>query len=251
MKKKLITALVLTASAILLVCASVLGTLAFLASSSAVSNTFTVGAVGIQMFESKTDEDGNYVDNNNNVIGTSYTVNGLKTSDGNSYKLVPGKNYVKDLTIYVNADSVSSYLFVKVKNGISTIEKQNDPDNPTIEEQMITNGWQPIKKNDYGEILYIYVGAGNATKTLMTGAVQTLAINGSTSPIAVFEDFTVDNNATVADYAGAKVTLTAFAIQVEGFAAPKDGLEGYQNAWNAIVGRFPYESGSVYTVPNN
>ena len=251
MKKKLITALILTASAILLVCASVLGTLAFLASSFAVSNTFTYGDVGIQMFESKTDENGNYVDNNNNVIGASYTVNGLKTSDGNSYKLVPGKSYVKDPTIYVKEGSVPSYLFVKIKNGISTIEKA-DTDHPTIKDQMIALGWQEIKSNASGEVLYIYVGKDNATNSPMTGAVAAKPVGSTTAEkYDLFSSFTVAENAVVADFAGAKVTLTAFAIQTEGFTEEKDGLQGYQRAWNAIVGRFPFESGTVYTATNN
>ena len=241
MKKKLITALILTASAILLVCASVLGTLAFLASSFAVSNTFTYGDVGIQMFESKTDEDGK-------IIETDLT---KKTSDGNSYKLVPGKNYVKDPTIYVNAGSVPSYLFVKVKNGISTIEKA-DTDHPTIKDQMIALGWQEIKSNASGEVLYIYVGKGNATGSPVTGAVAAEPVGSSAAEqYNLFSSFTVAENAAVADFAGAKVTLTAFAIQTEGFTEEKDGLQGYQRAWNAIVGRFPFESGTVYTATNN
>ena len=243
MKKKLITALILTASAILLVCASVLGTLAFLASSSAVSNTFTYGDVGIQMFESKTDENGADLDGNNE--------NSMKTSDGNSYKLVPGKSYVKDPTIYVKEGSVPSYLFVKIKNGISTIEK-TDTDHPTIKDQMIALGWQEIKSNASGEVLYIYVGKDNATNSPMTGAVAAKPVGSSTAEkYDLFSSFTVAENAVVADFAGAKVTLTAFAIQTEGFTEEKDGLQGYQRAWNAIVGRFPFESGTVYTATNN
>ena len=243
MKKKLITALILTASAILLVCASVLGTLAFLASSSAVSNTFTYGDVGIQMFESKTDENGADLDGNNE--------NSMKTSDGNSYKLVPGKSYVKDPTIYVKEGSVPSYLFVKIKNGISTIEKA-DTDHPTIKDQMIALGWQEIKSNASGEVLYIYVGKDNATNSPMTGAVAAKPVGSSTAEkYDLFSSFTVAENAVVADFAGAKVTLTAFAIQTEGFTEEKDGLQGYQRAWNAIVGRFPFESGTVYTATNN
>ena len=55
MKKKLITAALLTVAAITLVVATVFTTLAFLADSSAVSNTFTVGNVGIDMKESPVD----------------------------------------------------------------------------------------------------------------------------------------------------------------------------------------------------
>jgi len=236
MKKKLITAAILLVSAALLVAASILGTLSFLASSSAVSNTFTYGDVGIHMLESKVDENGNDLDGIDN-----------RTVDGNSYKLIPNKTYVKDPAIFVKADSVASYLFVKVKNGISTIEKT---DGTTMKDQMIANGWQVVKANDAGEQLYLYVGIGNATDAIPTDPSTVLVdpVGGSVSEeiVPIFSNFTVSENAAVADYAGAKVTLTAFAIQTEGFEGTVDGLVGYQRAWNAIVGRFPFESGTVF-----
>ncbi len=232
MKKKIFKALILMGAAVLLVVATVFTTIAFLASSTAVSNTFTVGKVGISMYESKVDSDGQDAD------GAS------KTSDGNSYELVPGKTYCKDPTIFVDVDSVNSYLFVKVKNGISTIEKQGDANNPTIAEQMTANGWQQVKSNDAGEILYIYVGVGNVTDSVET--VAPIAISGlQGEEYDIFDTFTVDESAVVADYAGAKVTLTAFAIQTTGFT-DKDGLKAYQHAWNAIVDRFPFESGTHF-----
>lgn len=235
MKKKLITAGVLLLSASLLVAASILGTLAFLASSSAVSNTFTYGEVGIRMMESKVDEDGKDADGDD------------RTVDGNSYKLIPNKTYTKDPAITVNKGSVPSYLFVKVKNGISTIEAENGN---TMKDQMIANGWQAVKSNDAGEVLYLYVGAGNASADIVTDPATVNATHVGKSDadevIEIFKQFTVSEGAPVADYAGAKVTLTAFAIQTEGFTAAADGLVGYQLAWNAIVGRFPFESGTQF-----
>ena len=234
MKKKLITAGVLLLSASLLVAASILGTLAFLASSSAVSNTFTYGEVGIRMLESKVDEDGKDADDD-------------RTVDGNSYKLIPNKTYTKDPAITVTKGSVPSYLFVKVKNGISTIEKA---DGNTMKDQMIVNGWQAVKSNDAGEVLYLYVGAGNASADIVTDPATVNADPvgkaDADEVIEIFKQLTVSEGAPVADYAGAKVTLTAFAIQTEGFTETTDGLVGYQLAWNAIVGRFPFESGTQF-----
>ncbi len=237
MKKKLLTATALVLSAVLLVAAGVLGTLAFFAASSAVSNTFTVGDVKIQMLESKTDENGVDLDGAD-----------TRTVDGNSYRLVPTKTYVKDPAIYVEPLSEPSYLFVKVKNGISTIEK---PDN-TMKDQMIANGWQLVKNNLSGEELYLYLGkdelgVSKATDSLATGALDVKFVGSAQKEtVELFNTFTVDTNADVTDYAGAKVTLTAFAIQKAGFD-DANGLTGYQNAWNAIVGRFPFESGTVFT----
>ena len=66
MKKKFITAAILSLSALLLVAASVLGTFAFFAASTAVSNTFTVGSVKINMLESAVNPDGTDADGADN-----------------------------------------------------------------------------------------------------------------------------------------------------------------------------------------
>lgn len=230
--KKPIMILTLVLSAILLVVASVLGTMAFLASSTAVSNTFTYGNVGIEMFESEIDENGEDNDGAD------------RTSDGNSYKLIPNKTYVKDPAITVKAGSVESYLFVKVKNGIKTIEAANGN---TMAEQMVDYGWQAVKANDAGEVLYLYVGRGNADATVKTGAVTAQPVGSDSQELyEIFDTFTISETAKVEDFAGAKVTLTAFAIQTESFEEKVGGLEGYQRAWNAIVDRFPFESGTQY-----
>lgn len=243
MKKKLLTSAILVLSAVLLVAASVLGTFAFLASSTAVSNTFTVGDVAIEMRESAVDADGKDIDNEGSAEN-------LRTSDGNSYELIPGKTYCKDPAIYVKEGSTPSYLFVKVRNGISTIEKDNE-DNPTMKEQMVANGWQTIKSNSYGDELFIYVGKGNAQFDPKDAKDVVPAIIGTTKAEEVYEifnKFSVKELESLTDYAGAKVTLTGFAVQEDTFEgySEKEGLYGYQRAWNAIVGRFPYESGTVF-----
>jgi hypothetical protein len=117
---------------------------------------------------------------------------------------------------------------------------------------MVANGWQAVKSNASGEVLYLYVGTGAKTEEISGAVTAKYVGNDKTAEVyELFDEFTVAENALVADYSGAKVTLTAFAIQTEGFTEPKDGLEGYQRAWNAIVGRFPYESGTVYTAATN
>lgn len=249
MKKKLLTAAILTLSAVLLVAASVLGTYALLASSSAVSNTFTVGNVGIQMFESKIGADGITDDDGDD-----------RTAEGNTYKLIPGATYKKDPAIFVNAGSVESYLFVKVKNGISTIEKQGDPTHPTMKEQMVNYGWQLIKEFTNGDELFVYVGAGNAENLEIANVKpeevipMTVGNNTVKTTYPVFDGFTVNDShsaETLGIYGGAKVTVTAFAIQTstikidaEGTLGT-DGFYGYQRAWNKVVETFPFEN----TVP--
>ena len=60
--------------------------------------------------------------------------------------------------------------------------------------------------------------------------------------IDVFEYFVVDEHADeqISLYGGAKVTLTAFAIQ----ATFDNTTVGIEQAWNAIVATYPYEDGN-------
>lgn len=257
MKKKLITALVLTASAILLVCASVLGTMAFLMSSFVVTNTFTIGEVGIEMYESRTNQDGEYIDADGNVIDQPYEVNDKKTADANTYRLVPGKTYIKDPTIYVKAGSVPSFLFVKIKNDITDIEcvcnTAGHEDHLTIAAQLQLNGWQVVKENpENKEKLYLYVGKtedeSNATASIPTNfesakAIVPKFVGGNTAEeYDVFNNFTIDvkTEDKIPNYGPAKIILTAFAIQASEFKEANDEFAGYQIAWNAIIDKSSY-----------
>lgn len=183
--------LILAACAIMLVCVTIAGTLAYLTANDSVTNTFTVGNVSITLDEAKVNEDGEAVAPEQRV-------------DANTYKLLPGKTYTKDPTIHVQADSEDCYVFVKVENGLSAIEGGT-----TIAQQMLTNGW-------------IVIDEGNG-------------IYGRTNPVSedtnvvVFNNFTISGNtnaSTLAEYANAKIKVTAYAIQAEGF-------DSAQAAWTA------------------
>lgn len=89
-------ALLLTLCAVLLVAASVLGTMAYLTSTAKVENTFTIGKVEITLDETDvTDPTGPRV-------------------KANSYKLMPGNTYTKDPTVTVLKGSEDSYVRMKV-----------------------------------------------------------------------------------------------------------------------------------------
>ena len=94
-------ALLLTLCAVLLVAASVLGTMAYLTSTDTVTNTFTVGKVEIKLDEAKVTADG-------------IPVEGAARVTENSYKLMPGNTYTKDPTVTVKAGSEESYVRMKV-----------------------------------------------------------------------------------------------------------------------------------------
>lgn len=105
-------ALLLTLCAVLLVAASVLGTMAYLTSTDTVTNTFTVGKVEITLDE------------------TDVTNPNGPRVKANSYKLMPGTTYTKDPTVTVKAGSEESYVRMKVtfNNATKIIALCTDPE---------------------------------------------------------------------------------------------------------------------------
>lgn len=110
-------ALLLTLCAVLLVAASVLGTMAYLTSTAKVENTFTIGKVEIKLDEAKVNADG-------------IPVEGADRVTANSYKLMPGNTYTKDPTVTVKAGSEESYVRMKVtfNNAKEIIALCTDPE---------------------------------------------------------------------------------------------------------------------------
>lgn len=110
-------ALLLTLCAVLLVAASVMGTMAYLTSTDKVENTFTVGNVKITLDEAKVNTDGT-------------PVTPAERVKANEYKLLPGHTYTKDPTVTVKAGSESSYIRMKVtfNNAADIIAMCTDPE---------------------------------------------------------------------------------------------------------------------------
>lgn len=110
-------ALLLTLCAVLLIAASVLGTMAYLTSSAEVKNTFTVGKVEIKLDEAKVNADG-------------IPEEGAARVQANSYKLMPGTTYTKDPTVTVLKGSEESYVRMKVtfNNATEIIALCTDPE---------------------------------------------------------------------------------------------------------------------------
>lgn len=190
--KKRTKALLLVLCAIMLVTASIMGTVAYLTSTTeTVSNTFSVGQVNITLSETKVD-----------VYGAALTGDDAgTTSQGQAYKMLPGHEYVKDPTITVTTGSEPCWLFVKVENGISAYEATTN----TIVSQLTANGWTLVngQTNVYWHTV---VDAREAAQT-----------------VKVFEKFVIADNAE--DVSGwssvtsenTKVSVTAYAIQSDGF----------------------------------
>ncbi len=204
------------ACAVLLVTASVMGTLAWLTSTGTVTNTFTVGQVKITLDEAKVNEYGVKLNDKDEVATESDTL--ASRVNGNEYKLIPGHTYVKDPIIHVSADSENCYLFVKIENGLAAIL-----DTKTIEEQMKDKGWKPLNENDNPGVYY-YAGT-EATD------MKSVAKNANISVFEYFKLKGADVTATTLESYGQStpITVTAYAIQADGFAA-----DAPQAAWSAL-----------------
>lgn len=196
--KKANKVLLLALCAVLLVGATIAGTLAFLTDTDEVKNTFTVGKIAITLDETDVDEYGNAIENAEPV-------------KGNQYNLVPGKTYTKDPEIHVEANSENSYLFVKIT---STIDNYIDVDN--IEKQLADSGWEAL--------------AG------VSGVwYQSYTKTDSVKDVKVFDTFTVLGEAnnvsgwTDIKPADSKIEVVAYAVQSETFTSA-------EAAWNATFG---------------
>lgn len=209
-KTKVVLALV---CAVLLVGASVMGTLAYLTSTATVTNTFTVGNVKLGnkneagLDEALVNENGQPIDNatDKNVVDKDQA----PRVTANTYKLQPGHTYTKDPTIHVADDSDDCYLFVKVENGIAAIEAKTESGVYTnIADQMAAKGWKALG-NSYADI-YVYVGTED-------GASDPLAV-GADEDVVVFEQFKVgDDVEDVSGYSDKQIVVTAYGVQIDGF----------------------------------
>ena len=223
--KKLLIALCAVVSVAVIVATSVLATVAYLTSSAVVSNTFTIGKVGITLDEAKVDTDGKIID-------------GAERVKENVYNLVPNASYSKDPTVHVNPGSENSYLFVLIRNDIEAIADTSDPANkPTIAQQLERNGWAKYTLASTGWV-YVWVGEDNvpendAAKTDGSATFTATALTVNSGDYVLFEKFHIASNADTTAYGAAKITVTAVAIQDEGFA-------DVNAAWEAVKVTYPY-----------
>lgn len=200
-------ALLLTFGAVLLVAASVFGTLAYLTSTDEVVNTFTVGSVAIKLDEAKVTPDGKVVE--------GAEAGRVKE---NSYKLMPGHTYSKDPTVHVDEASESCYVFVKVENGISAFEAATETTEggyKKIADQIKAKGWTALTE---GDNVYYKEYDKNATP--------------ATRDFVVFENFKIADNANnVEGWAEIEATTT---IKVTAYAIQADGFDNADDAWDAF-----------------
>ena len=206
-------ALLLTLCAVLLVAASVLGTMAYLTSTDEVQNTFTVGQVSIKLDEATANTDGTLVE-------------GADRVKANSYKLLPGHTYAKDPMVTVLNGSESSYIKMTV-----TFSKANeldaifDPDGATL--TTIFNGYDSSNWTYKGNTK----NAADNTRTYEFWYKEAVAApDGNVALDALFDSITVPGSITneqLKTIEGMTITVNAYAIQADGFTDAADAWSKY------------------------
>lgn len=217
-------ALLLTLCAVLLVAASVFGTIAYLTDTEAVTNTFTVGQISMSMDEAKVNVAGQKLNNADEVWKDGDTLADRVME--NQYHLLPGQTYSKDPIIHVAADSEDSYIFITVdNNGIEAIEEKADANYTSVSTQILANGWT-WWKND-GNVHYFYqeYTKGQTDKELEVFQQFKVGDAVTNEQLKAFYDAAAENN----DQAKA-VIVTAYAVQKAGFTS-------YADAWDATFSK--------------
>lgn len=232
-------ALLLTLCAVLLVAASVLGTMAYLTSSAEVKNTFTIGKVEIKLDEAKVNADG-------------IPVEGAARVTANSYKLMPGTTYTKDPTVTVKAGSEESYVRMKVtfNNAAALMEMLPSADNledyspaeialikkiaPIL---FLTNytaadaGWLPeytmfgMEKTLADPNYFVYDAANDTVTYIFYYPTTVTATDKDVVLPAVFTEISLPEHVTgeqLAELNNFQITVIAEAIQAGSFANAAD-----------------------------
>ena len=197
-------ALLLALCAVLLVAASVLGTMAYLTSQDQVTNTFTVGKIALDLWEHEVDADGN---------ATKET-----TDKGNEYvDIMPGHTYSKDPTVTVKADSEASYVRLMV-----TVTYNEAADAVLAKHNYISwfnwnDAWvqptaAPTTEKAEGKIIRTYEFRYNKVVDATTTDKNLEAL---------FTEITIPDeliNTELATLEDLKIDIIANAIQADGFA---------------------------------
>ena len=206
-------ALLLALCAVVLVVATVFGTMAYLTSTDEVVNTFTVGDVKIKLDEAKADTDGSLVE-------------GAERVKANSYKLLPGHTYNKDPMVTVLKGSEDSYIKMTVTfskaSELDAIFAPTGADLTSIFKGYDSANW--IYKDNTKN-------ANADTRTYEFWYKEAVgAPTGDVALDALFDSITVPGSITneqLKTIEGMTITVNAYAIQADGFTDAADAWSKY------------------------
>ena len=186
-------ALILVSALTMAMTATVGGTVAWLvAKTDKVTNTFTYGDIDITLEETDTNSD-EYGDN---------SVQGDDDNDPNTntYEMVPGTKIKKDPTITVEGDSEACWLFVELE------ESANFADFMTYE---MAAGWTELEDGVWYR------------KTAYSANDQEFGVLKN-NEVTVKDTITKADLNALTDTTYPTLTVTAYAVQYEGFATAAD-----------------------------
>lgn len=213
-------------SVVLLVVASVMGTLAYLTDTESATNTFTVGKVDIKLDEAKVGEDGKAIEDADRVTE-------------NSYHLLPGGVYDKDPTVTVLKGSDTSYIRAIVT---LTFDKVLDKNTLAMELDSIFTGYDVSKWPRYEKkTTTASTGEGEDKKefTVITYEFRyykTVAAKNADVPLEpLFKQVKIPGTWTNADMAA----VGNFTIGVEAHAIQAAGFDDADAAWAAFAAQNP------------
>ena len=178
-------------------------------------NTFTVGQVSLKLDETDVDQNGTPIPNAGRVLG-------------NEYKLIPGKEYIKDPTMTVMSGSETSYVRLLVT--ITKAKEIKEVFGSNFLPEKYVTGWDKtkwvstsIKENDNNSITYEF-----RYYQVVTGYV-----NGNKQDIVLeplFNKFTAPSELTSEDLK----KIEGFEIKVVGHGIQASGFKSAEEAWNAF-----------------
>lgn len=206
-------ALILTLCAVLLVAASMLGTMAYLTSTASVENTFTVGSVKITLDEAQVNGDGKPINKDGKVVDDPADAERVKA---NEYKLLPGHTYTKDPTVTVKKVSESSYVRMLVN---VTFDKTLTDEKLATNLDSIFTGynaanWNRNAKDTKTENEKTIITYEYRYKKTVSAATEDNKLPALFTGIQVPGDWTNDDLAALG---GIQINIVAQAIQADGF----------------------------------
>jgi len=224
-------ALLLLLCVVLMVGASVFGTLAYLTDAEAVTNTFTVGSIGLKLDEADVKTDGTLDHPTNRV-------------QANDYHLLPGHTYIKDPTVTVEAKSEESYIRMLVTFNFSS---QLDAIFPGVDLTTIFNDYSSanwrlngVKEDETANTrTYEFRYVGEEHKGTKAGTVEKTETEIKLD--ALFDSFTLPGAITKEQLAtlvtkDAQGNITdQFTINVVAHAIQADGFATADQAWAAFT----------------
>lgn len=246
MKKKIVAIMLCMG----MLTASVVGTMAYLTDQENVTNTFTVGKVGLKLDEADVKPDGTYETAHDTRV------------DGNEYHLLPGHTYIKDPTVTVLKDSEDCYvrMIVTVEN-IDQLRKALPKAETVVgEDGTFTEITFPENQKYYGDddTFLLQMLCGNWDSTIWKFekySEETVRVDDASNTemkLGLYEfrykDVVIKNtgNDTVLDDLFETITvpgeidhehlayLENVKIKVTAHAIQKDGFKDADEAWNCF-----------------